>query len=235
METIYPALRWIHVAAGAVALATGLFQLVRPKQGALHRRIGRVYCITMVVVCTSALVNSAYRIGVHQQPGAVFLAALGVFGLFLTLTGYRYGRRKSAPPATADRWLALTGIAAALALFATGAWVYTKGITMLVVICLVFGLIQLLMAAEDYRYAFHRKISARYGPLTWKFTHLGRITGSYIAAVTAFFVNTHVLPFPLLNWLLPTIAGTAAIAGFSAYFAKKHRVGRFAGLNSTET
>ncbi len=234
METFYPVLRWIHIAAGALALASGLFQLVSPKQGTLHRQIGRVYCITMVVVCTSALVTSAYRIVVQQQPGAVFLAAVGVFGLFLTLTGYRYGRRKSAPPTAADRWLVLTGIAATLALFATGAWVYTRGITMLVVLCLVFGLIQLLMAAEDYRYAFYRKISARYGTLTWKFTHLGRMTGSYIAAVTAFFVNINLLPVPLLNWLLPTVAGGAAIAGFTAHYARKHRLGRFAASNQTE-
>lgn len=228
MEHLYSTLRFIHISTGSLVMALGLIQILRPKHGALHRTFGRMYYWLMLIVCTSALTTSIYRIVKFGQPGAVFLTSVGIFGLYLVITGYRMGKRKNRPANFTDKLISICAIASALALFATGIWVYTMGITFLLVVCCVFGFIQLMGALVDYRFAFKGKVSDRFGPLSWKFTHLGRMIGSYIAATTAFLVNVNMIDYPLLNWLLPTVIGGFVIAGFTRYYARLHKVGRFA-------
>jgi len=49
--------------------------------------------------------------------------------------------------------------------------------------------------------------------------HIGKISGGYIAAFTAFLITNQVLP-SIVGWLLPTVLGSV----FIAYWLRKTKV-----------
>lgn len=71
-------LGWIHLSAAFVALFTGAVVLIAPKGTRLHKRVGYLYCASMVVVCGTAL-------GIYRLTGSFMLFhVLAIVG-FVTL------------------------------------------------------------------------------------------------------------------------------------------------------
>ena len=67
-------LGWVHLVASLLALAVGMLVVLRPKGTAVHKRRGRVYALTFVVISVTAL--GIYRRGVFFFPHWLAIAAI---------------------------------------------------------------------------------------------------------------------------------------------------------------
>jgi uncharacterized membrane protein len=195
----------VHVIAGALSLLTGLLVYLLKKGTSLHIRIGKIYYLAMSVV----FITSIY---VSLMKNNAFLFLIGIFSYYLVYTGILYNRNRSVGktgPMDFIRILFFAIIFVSMILF--GLYCLISGASGLGIILLVFGGIGGMLAKTDiYVYLLKKEVDK---PNFWIRSHLGRMTGSYIAAVTAFAVNNiHFLP-PIVIWLLPT-----AIGFFLIYF-----------------
>jgi len=210
------ALRWIHIAAGMLALALAPLAMLTVKGGPAHRRWGKIYFWSMAVVASTAVVLALWR-------PQIFLALLAVFSFYLAFTGYRVLSRKR--PAQGERAGALDW-AAAVATFAASAALAIFGLARpapswerLGVVPVVFGMLGMVLAGLDLA-RFARPPA---DPRAWWFAHMGGMLGSYIAAVSAFsVVNLTFLP-TAARWLWPTILGVPLISLWIAYYRVRFR------------
>lgn len=201
---------FLHIAGGSLSLLTGGINLVRHKGGAAHVKTGLVFYYSMLATGVSAIILSILN------PNS-FLTIIGVFTLYMVMTGRRYKQWKNAliqNPGTIGWFLTGGMIIAGLIFLVLGTRAMISG-NMFGIVYIVFGGIGLLFAKADM--TFYRGLS-RY-KLFWKMAHLQRMTGSYIAACTAFLVvnlDKVNLPIPsVLAWLLPTMVLTLLIVKWS--------------------
>ena len=217
MDALFTFFLIVHVVNGATGLIAGTINLIRRKGDPLHRRIGVVFVVAMLLTGSSAIVLSF----LHPNH---FLLIVGIFTIYMVSTGYRYIRLRLSEvdndPKALD-WL-LTGLMGitAVAFIAFGAWqLYAKVI--FGIVYLVFGVIGMLFVRRDlmnYRgKAEHRNY--------WLLAHLQRMIGAYIAALTAFLVvNADDFPLDIpgyLYWLLPTVILTPLIFIWSRNYQVK--------------
>ena len=211
MDALITTLRWIHIAAGALALVLAPLAMLTVKGGRAHRRWGKIYFWSMAVVAATAVIVALWR-------PKIFLALLAVFSFYMAFSGYRTLWRKRPThgegPTTLD-WTAagLTfGVSAAmvvLGLIRPGeAW------QRLGIVPVVFGILGMILAGLDIA-KFVRPPADRHA---WWFAHMGGMLGSYIATVSAFsVVNFTFLP-TAVRWLWPTVIGTPLIVVWIAYY-----------------
>src|SRR5499426_2158132 len=192
MDTLLTTLRWIHIAAGTVALVLAPLAMLTVKGGRAHRRWGKIYFWSMAAVAATAVVMALWR-------PKIFLALLAVFSFYMAFSGYRTLWRKR--PAQGQGPTALDWTAALLT-FAVSA------------VMVVFGALGMILAGLDIG-KFVRPPTDRN---TWWFAHMGGMLGSYIATVSAFsVVNFTFLP-TAARWLWPTVIGTPLIALWITYY-----------------
>ncbi|MDZ4822677.1 MAG: hypothetical protein SH856_04395 [Flavobacteriales bacterium] len=224
MPTWFELLRNAHIAGGTLVLLLGLAQLILPKFGRRHRLMGLAYLYLMWFVGISAMATCVYRMSIHLEEniGALFLFIIAVFSIYLVTSGFRLARLKNNPARMFDTVMCIGGVITGLGLLGLAAWLFTVDYTSLAIISMVFGGIQCWSGVEDYNYFARGKRHKVYGKMSWLFSHLGRMIGSYIAATTAFLVNAvHVGPM-VLRWLAPTVVGSFVIVGFVRHFRKKY-------------
>jgi uncharacterized membrane protein len=210
------ALRWIHISAGMVALALAPLAMLTVKGGRAHRRWGKIYFWSMLVVASTAVVLALWR-------PQIFLALLAVFSFYLTFTGYRALSRKR--PAHGER-AGAADWAAALGTFAASAALAVLGLVRpgpswerLGVVPVVFGVLGMVLVGLDLA-RFARPPA---DPRAWWFAHMGGMLGSYIAALSAFsVVNFTFLP-TAVRWLWPTALGIPLISIWIAYYKVRFR------------
>ena len=211
METLMITLRWIHIAAGTVALVLAPLAMLTIKGGRAHRRWGKIYFWSMAVVAATAVVIALWR-------PKIFLALLAVFSFYMAFSGYRTLWRKR--PAQGQGPTALDWTAALLT-FAVSAAMAVLGLIRpgeawqrLGIVPVVFGTLGMILAGLDIG-KFVRPPTDRNA---WWFAHMGGMLGSYIAAVSAFsVVNFTFLP-TAVRWLWPTVIGTPLIALWITYY-----------------
>lgn len=217
MNTLFNTFLAIHVLGGTVGLVSGTLNMAARKGGPRHKRVGRVFAVSMLAAGLSALVLSV----MHPSP---FLFIVGVFTIYMVGTGWRFLRRMRAPQA-GTAWIdrALT-----LAMAATAVVFVVMGVTRLAhmnlfgLVFVVFGTIALMFVRRDLQY--QRNGVGR--PGEWISAHLQRMMGAYIAALTAFLV-VNAAHFPaavpgVVYWLLPTAIITPLIVRWAArYEARK--------------
>ena len=219
MEIFITSLRWIHIAAGMLALGLAPVAMLTVKGGPAHRRWGKVYYWAMAVVASTAVVLAIWR-------PQIFLALLAVFSFYQAFTAYRVLSRKRPDqgqgPAVIDWAAALVTFAASAALAGLGLVRPGANWQRLGIVPVVFGALGMILAGNDIR-SFIRPPADRNA---WWFTHMAGMLGSYIATVSAFsVVNFTFLPVAV-RWLWPTAIGTPLIAVWVAY--EKHRFRRAA-------
>ena len=209
-------LRWIHIAAGTLALGLAPLAMLTVKGGRAHRRWGKIYFWSMAVVAATAVVMALWR-------PQIFLALLAIFSFYMAFTGYRTLSRKrpaQGERATASDWTA------ALVMFAVSAAMAVLGLIQpgpawqrLGMVPVVFGILGMILAGIDIK-RFARPPTDRNA---WWFAHMGGMLGSYIAAVSAFsVVNFTFLPTSA-RWLWPTVIGTPLIAAWITYYRIRFR------------
>ena len=219
MDILYYTCLTLHILGGTFALLTGLINLVRKKGDRTHKSMGKIFFISMLTTGGSAFVLAT----IHPNH---FLFIVGVFTVYMVLTGYRYLRLKS--PKTGGNPTAFDW---ALSAFMTLAGIYfiVLGVMLLLqsnffgIVFIVFALLGGLFIVQDFKYFHGRTQLANY----WLLAHIQRMIGGFIAAVTAFLVvnATH---FPaqipaFVYWLLPTVILTPLIVYWSGKYAVTKR------------
>lgn len=81
-------MKWIHIVAGLLAIASGAVALYAAKGSPLHRRSGMLFVIAMVVMTSSAVLMAAFL-----RPNRVNVVA-GVVTFYLVCTGLLTVRRQ---------------------------------------------------------------------------------------------------------------------------------------------
>lgn len=200
----------IHAISGVLALLAGLLNIVGSKKGERHRKVGSFF---VFMILTSALTGIILAL----QSGNWFLAAVGVFTAFMAYTGRVYHRKNNFTVLDVVAVFTATGIG----LFMTG---YGIGLLLGGVIFgrvhLVFGSILLALVRTDLLVITKRKSFSRVAGVQ----HISRMTGAFIAALTAFVVVNEALfanfEPGFIIWLLPTVLFTPFAVYWSRNFVK---------------
>ena len=199
LEQIAQVAIYAHAALGGIALVAGTFLLLLKKGTPRHRLLGRGFHFTMLFSCILSLGISV--LPNHYSP---FLFSIGIFSIYLLLTGKRAisYRKKSNKDLGFDKALSWGMIVTAIAMM-IGYPLYSGSFN---IILGVFGFIGLLLSGRDlYLYKDVQEMKNRGLRL-----HIGKMMGGYIAAFTAFLVVNEVFP-GMIGWFLPSILGTIYI------------------------
>jgi hypothetical protein len=195
MDTLFRTLLTLHIAAGFIALFSGLLAIVVSKGSRLHARCGTLFHHAMVAVALTAVALSALK-------GGRFLLHIGLFALYQVHAGRRSIRNKGLRPAAQD-WAGLAlGGGNGVLMLATGN-----------VVLLVFGGISTALALTDLRLFVRALRGQALPPLAWLRRHIGMMLGTYIATTTAFLLT--LMRHQDVGWphfLAPTIIGVPFIA-----------------------
>jgi len=212
METI----RILHIIAGILIAISGLLQILMKKGGQIHRITGTIYFLAWpVIVVTGGFL------------GSFLITMLGALGLYMAYTGYRFGRLKSVKINIVDKVIILLGLLTSLGIGIGGIYLLVRNNIIFGCILLFFGVIFFTTCFKDLNSFVFGKINRKMSghPMEWFFEHYGRMYISYIAAMTAFTVIQNPFPFfEILNWILPTIIGTAIIIFTTKYYKKNYNI-----------
>jgi hypothetical protein len=211
-------IRWVHIAAGSVALGAFWIPIVARKGGPAHRRSGWVYACGMGATALAAWTLCADRLLDTQRQNdgpAWFLAFVGLLSANGAATGIRVLRRKFAEKASPwDVGSSAVLLIAALALGGRGLREHST-------LELVFSALGIALAVRQLRYWLQ-------GPRTkaaWWTTHLGNMLVACIGTVTAFLVvnvpRFGLERYSLVFWIGPGVLGGAAIAFWTRYYRRK--------------
>ena len=153
-----------------------------------------------------------------------FLLIVGLFSLYMAITGYRsIGLSADKPVNLQTDWF-VWGLTLCVMLFYVLVYLQSANTGMAPVL-LVFSTILLLMLILDFKFLKKKQTRNRQQLLR---RHISRMGGAYIATVTAFFVtNVHLEP-AFISWLLPTAIGTPAITYFQNKYTGKKKSGKAA-------
>lgn len=194
----------IHVSCGFSALISGAFAMLLNRNTRKHKVAGKFYYYAMIGVFITML--PIYYLKGNQ---ILFLFLVGVFSLYLTLTGKRF--LTLANKASNIRWYDY--LVLSISMLAAGYMLILGMLTKsgFSILLLVFGGILMLNIVHDCRFIMKVKRGVK-GLRKPVMNHVSRMGGAYIATFTAFTVNNlnGVLP-GLIGWLLPTVVGTLLI------------------------
>jgi uncharacterized membrane protein len=194
----------LHIISGSIGLILGSYNLIRKKGDKTHKLLGKIFAIAMISTGLTAFILS------YLHPN-FFLFIVGVFTIYLTFTGYRMISLKNI--LKGQKPLIIDYLISILMFIACGFFIYL-GIKNLLqgnnfgIVVILFGSISLRLCYLDYR-IFSNKITDK---MFWLKNHIGRMTGAYIAALTAFIVVNNTFIPPVFAWNLPGIIGTIFIS-----------------------
>ena len=190
------------VVGGGVGLLSGTINIIRKKGDKKHKLTGKFFLYGMLLSGVSALALSV----MHPN---YFLFIVGIFTLYMVSTGERYLFLKQLlngqSPIFLDWILAGSMLVFGIAFIVFGIKIYLQQ-EKFGLVFLVFGYISLRFVYSDWQNYTGKAKHKNY----WLLAHLQRMTGAYIASLTAFLVVNKLLP-GIIIWLLPTILLTPLI------------------------
>lgn len=203
-----------HIAAGTTALLAGLVPMLGRKGGSWHVRAGRLYVYCMLAVALTAVGLCLLQ---PLTLSRLFLTGIAMLSFYLSFSGWRAARRRSAILARPDQILAVVALLVGLLMIGTG-------VRLQAVLFAFFGVLICLFAGLDTRQSLFPRPAGHTEP--WMLRHLTRLGGSYISAFTAFLVVNmgRVLPadaptwMSTAVWIAPTIVGSILIARTARYY-----------------
>lgn len=205
-ETIIEKLIWVHVITGTLALTAGAIALIVKKGSTWHKRAGKLFFWSMILSAFAALT-------VALSPGhqSAFFFSIGIFTLYLITSGYlslRY--KKPVKSYVWDKVVAITMILIAIGMIFMG---ITGGHINYVLI--VFGAVGLNFGIRDMiNLRNPEKLKDQ-----WLSLHIGKMTGGFIATLTAFIVANAIIP-GLWGWFIPSLIGTPYIVYWNRKISK---------------
>ncbi len=202
MEILFKILLLLHIFGGGVGLLSGTINIIRKKGDKKHKLTGKFFLYGMLLSGVSALALSV----MHPN---YFLFIVGIFTLYMVSTGERYLFLKQLlngqSPIFLDWILAGSMLVFGIAFIVFGIKIYLQQ-EKFGLVFLVFGYISLRFVYSDWQNYTGKAKHKNY----WLLAHLQRMTGAYIASLTAFLVVNKLLP-GIIIWLLPTILLTPLI------------------------
>lgn len=189
---------FIHAPLGGIALLAGGISLIAKKGNNVHKKSGRVFFFSMLFSAISAFIISV--LPNHESP---FLFSIGLFSIYFLISGLRSLKFKQKEfQLKTEKIIAylinLTGIVMIL----YPVLLFSK----LNIILTVFGVVGIVFGLRDLKLFKDIKRLKK----NWLKLHLGKMTGGYIAATSAFFVVNQILP-GIWNWFVPGIIGSGYI------------------------
>lgn len=242
MASLFQALRWVHIAAGSIALILFWIPAIARKGGKTHIRAGWFYvaCMSVVVVTAFAMSGLAFTIplAIRQVTRALsptqlsdFLRSQRTFAIFLAYlagvtlaSGWQgiWAIETKRQPKTMRTPFSLALNAAVLL---GGLIVLGLGIKYRSGPLIGLSPIGPLIGAGNLRYLLRGPQSRMH----WWYEHLGSMIGTGIAGYTAFLVFGGSRLFPsvarsqlyTLFWILPSLIGVPVIFATVAYYQRK--------------
>lgn len=196
MEQIIKIFIYIHAFFGGIALLSGLASILFTKGSPNHKKSGKVFSYGMVI---SSLISLPIC-GLPNHENS-FLFLIGIFTIYLVISGNRvllFRKKKEAN--FTDKLISSTMFIASLFMLFFGTYFLIKSNSG-GILYLFFGLSAFLISIRDFK--FYKNIDkTKILPF-----HIGKMSGAYIASITAFLVAG--LRFEgLIYWILPSIVGT---------------------------
>jgi uncharacterized membrane protein len=222
MKTFLTLTLYIHIAAGFIALVTGLVPMFAKKGGKTHILWGKVYFWSMFLVALTALLRF------QMQIGLIFLSGIAIFSFYNTFTGVRLIQRKETQKASSlDYFASILAMACAFMMLYFAWFAFQKGDTFFSVLFPIFGIFIFLLTFEDLRVFMGKKTIDNDQPVPlryWFQNHISRMGGSYIATVTAFLVVNNPPYIPgLVAWIAPGAIGGFIISRVRLSYHKKYK------------
>lgn len=194
----------LHIISGSTGLILGSIILIRKKGDVLHKKIGKIFTLSMVSTGLCAF----YLAYVHPN---LFLFVVGVFTIYLSISGYRMIHLKKVhlgqKPQIGDTFLTLLMIFSSIIFFYLG-YKYLIAKQYFGIVFILFGIVSVRLCYTEYK-AYSGKVTDKLYGLK---NHIGRMTGAYIAAFTAFIVVNNTFLPAVLAWSLPGIIGGVFIS-----------------------
>lgn len=212
MEFIIKIAIYIHAFFGTIALVSGLSSMLFQKGSKNHKKAGKMFSISMIISSVLSL-----PIALMPNHKNMFLFLIGIFTIYLVLSGNRILLFKNKSKANLmDKFISGS-------LFFSAFLMLIFGILRIIqnqnggVLFLFFGTIALVMSIRDFKF-FTNIDKTKILPF-----HIGKITGAYIASVTAFLV-AGIRAEGILYWVLPTIIGSFVIFYWTKKISPKKKI-----------
>lgn len=199
METAITIAIYIHAFFGGIGLLSGTLSLVTKKGSRVHRKSGKFFTVGM-------LVSSGLSLPVACMPGHYnpFLLLIGLFTIYMVLVGNRTLRFKSRKAEVSKTdWAITISMAVIAVLMIVSGVLEIFGNQFLFIF---FGILGIALCFQDYQFLKNPSRTKT----AWLTQHIGKITGAYIASVTAFLVAGMRIP-GFWVWILPSIIGNTFI------------------------
>lgn len=200
METFIKVSLIIHIISGSLALLVGLGSILFRNKVKVHKKFGIVYFYCMTLVFITAVYISAIK----QN---IFLFCVAFFTYYACLTAYRSLKLKrlhiDQKPTTWDWAIEVLFGFMHVCFVVFSVVLFTIGHADLGVISAVFGILGVRGNIDTIKRLRGKFEYKNY----WLLAHIGGMLGSYIGAITAFFVNNNARFIHLPNmaaWLGPT-------------------------------
>jgi len=210
-EKIAEILIYIHAGFGGIALLTGGIALIVKKGNNIHKKSGKIFYYSMLLSALISFVVST--LPNHKSP---FLFSIGLFSSYFLISGLRsLNYKKKEFNLKIDKIIAYLIMITGIVMILYPIILYSK----LNIILTVFGIIGIVFGLRDLKLFKELKRLRK----NWLKLHLGKMTGGYIAAVSAFFVVNQILP-GIWNWFVPAIIGSGYITYWMIKLNKKKPV-----------
>ncbi len=218
MDILFKIFLIIHIIGGSVGLITGTINIIRKKADKNHRLIGNIFVYAMITAGFSSLVLSI----LHTN---YFLFIVGIFTLYMIITGKRYIYLKllgsKQKPQMLDWIITIIMLVFGIVFIVFGIYFVVKS-NYFGLVFIVFGYLGLSFVKTDFNNFKGKFKSKNY----WLLAHLQRMIGGYIASLTAFLVvNVAYLPKvpAFVFWLLPTLIFLPLILKWSRMYEVKKK------------
>lgn len=224
MDRLINSLLFVHVAAGALALAAALFAISVRKGARKHNTAGKVYFWGMMAVAATAIPVSIIRPNLM-----LFFVAL--FSSYMAYAGWRFGRN-SRYIMKRKPYVEWAMLFVGVAMIGTG-FVQVFSGTPMGWVLVAFGAIGLQFAIQDIRgWGKSEDFASRIS------NHLSHMLGGTIATITAVLVQQVVprldpaSPFKVVVWLAPTVIITPLIVVWARKVKTTKRVKLFSSKSA---
>lgn len=189
---------YIHVPLGGIALLAGGISLVVKKGNLVHRKSGKLFFFSMLFSAIAAIAISV--LPNHESP---FLFSIGLFSSYFLSSGLRsLNFKKKEFRLKFDKLIAYLIFLTGISMVFYPIVLYQK----INIVLTVFGVVGIVFGFRDLRLFKNIERLKK----SWLKLHLGKMTGGYISAVSAFFVVNQILP-GIWNWFVPGIIGSGYI------------------------
>ncbi|WP_264523563.1 hypothetical protein [Flavobacterium sp. N502536] len=210
MEPTIKILIYIHAFFGGIGLITGIASVLVKKGSVLHKRMGNLFSIGMII--SSLLSLPICWMPKHQN---IFLFLIGLFTIYLVISGNRVLNFKHKTKADFyDKLISGSMLFFSVIMIAIGINCQLNSVQNGILFTF-FGGFGLYMTVKDF--IFFKNVSKTNN---WLSKHIGKMIGALIASITAFIVAGIGLG-NIIAWMAPSILGTFYILYWNKKIAPK--------------